>query len=352
FLMNTYAQANDSDVQELLKNPNIVWAAEIDVPISFEGGPNNPNFSKFIMLEDYGTGNSTASVFKSTAKVHAFTNFDSPNTYIISNLVEEMENGSLIPRDENNKRISKEELRDYYGAIDTFVSFDPNTYVETMEILETIENVEWYIAKILMYQDKRDGKLHTLLQSLSPLFQLEFDKKKKYLATDYISFTIDMVQTSDKNLSLDNKNIPWVKSIRNTGIDLNKAKILKGNTSDMAKKIFYDAPSQGKLPINVSESISLIDVLEPSYVDEISTSVDTIVTFEPNIQDEKIEILKREKNSSAIERVHARMNWYWNEDKKKLECKLINVSPQYRVNDSSEKFLYDVTLFTVWFNEQ
>ncbi len=352
------SQAQDVE-QELLKNKNVTWAAEVKSFICLEPERNRGGDNLFYLKSGKGNISQTDLIKMSPKAKCKSGNIGFGNRFLSYTLNEKLDDGSLIATNKDGKALSKESFESMVAAVDTFVSFDPITFEETIETAQGRVSYEWYEATMILYYDQEKKKMFSLLKSLAPIVDIEKEKddyKKMKLGaiTSFNSFVIPMEQTSPSSSDFNDPNVIWAKSNYVRTIDMDNAKILKGNTGEIFKEVFYENVKNGKSLATFSNEgkCSGEFVTHEDIKDLTGGAIDTFMIYNPETKKETIRIHKEEDmDFEELSKLSIQSTWFWNAQTDKLECSLDALRVYGEVYDIDGKFLFNKALYSVWFDE-
>lgn len=143
---------------KLLQNKDILWAAEAKVLVSFEPQTeaNIPGFLEAIPV-----------------KLMQEENFNPSPSPVTQGLIELMEAGRWPAFADAGltQPLSREAARAQMAQVDTIITFDPETYEETIEVVQwdfNPEDVGNYRLKQTLFFDPRQGKLQCRPEAVAP----------------------------------------------------------------------------------------------------------------------------------------------------------------------------------------
>ena len=95
---------------------------------------------------------------------------------------------------------------------------------------------------------------------------------------------------------------------------------------------FYDG-FEGSKPLDMATRYQMIH------------RTDTVVTFDPETYDEKVQVVYNDLNSDQITELRLVQTWIWDERKSRLSIHLDAVAPIFEVKDNHGNFRYAQPLF-------
>jgi len=327
FLIPTLLSAQS----DFLKNPDIVWAAEIeqdwvvDIPSLEEEREDGITTLKLLRTEN------NAGYWSSP--------------YLAELVFQAMVSEKIPVFKDPACRIPV----DFFEALpkrDTAITFDPETYEENLQVFfyepqPFYDFKAWRLRQILAYH--KDATWSTTVEAISPLLLI------KNVHGDSVGIRpLCWFRPDNKRQKPTSNNIVWAKQC------VNKQPKTQVPT-DPKNPVKITAGYQSPIPhlLNVLEN----DMKKPFYGtwDEKPLSpterksmmarVDTVVTFDPETYEEKVQVVHNELNPDNIRHFRLVQTWYWDERRHRLSICLDAVAPIIDVLDSRGEFRYARPLF-------
>jgi hypothetical protein len=354
-LLNVLVLAEAQNVtKKLIENPNISWVAESKAFISFENTKQRDSYKTEFVLENSEGNRSGVQVLKYAEE--ALCQREYFNYFLGAKINSGLEDGTLKAFNEKGQEITDYVVSDMITTIDTFVSFDPTTFEETVEIKEGRVLYDWYEVTMVYYYDTKSNKIETVLKSLAPIIRVK-KKKNKYNRTvvkSYESFIIPMNQKGISQLNINKSEVIWSKLSSIDMLDFSKAKVLKGNTEETMKTVFHDNIVEGKYNGFQTREGCDTDVVDALWIKEYKEDVeiDTFISFDPVTKKETIEVaLSDEDKYDEIHLLGAKHYWYWDADQEQLVCDLKSIRFYRESYDDVGDFLYSIMMYEVDFKK-
>jgi hypothetical protein len=329
FLMSDLLSAQT----DFLKDPDIVWAAEIeqdwvvDIP-SFE--------------EEWEQGLITLKQLRS--REHEL-HYSSP--YLIELVIDAVNNRKLKVYKDSDLKIPE---ADYWANKGQGMSviFDPLTLdekvVTTFNTLDPFVAVKaWRLRQILAYHKKKATWSTTVLAiaplvqeknwetdctQLRPLFWFKPAQKCPKLTSNHIVWAKKTFSGQQSGTAVSHAPSALLKTMKDGETPISH--ILQVFETDM-KSPFYD--SQGN------------ELLSPKERRNMVSRTDTIATFDPETYETAIEIINKGIKSAQISQLRLVQTWYWDARRNQLSICLDAVAPIKNVIDDWGGFRYAVPLF-------
>ncbi len=315
-----------------LKDPDIVWAAEIeqdwivDIPsldVEWDYGVSTLKLLRTDQnVSDWMSPYLAGLVFQA-AKAHKLSIFKDPLF--------------KIPADPER----------LFTSIDTVVTFDPDTYEEKVQIVSndlepTHEFKAWRLRQILAYHRKTatwsatPEAIAALVVvkntegdsvGLAPLFWFRPDSKRQKITSSRIVWAKDVwSKRGNTYVSMDIRQPVKITP----GFQSPILHLMKIMETDM-KTPFYGTLDQ--------------QLLTPRERKSMLSRSDTIVTFDPETFEEKVQVVHNDINPDDIKTLRLYQTWYWDERRSRLSIRLNGVAPIRDIMDAMGNFRYSVPLF-------
>lgn len=342
-------QAQDA-TKKLLKNKNITWVAEVKSFISFEA--NGDSYSDRFYLEEGDGNNSSVQVLKYTEDALCEESYS--GYFLSSKINNGLESGKLKAYNEKGQKISENVLDEMTVSLDTFITFNPDTYEEVVEIAKGKVFYDWYEVTLVYYYNTKKNKMESMLKSLAPIVRAEKTKNQQNgltMISNYESFVIPMNQAGVSELGINSSEVIWSKLSDMETVDFSKAKVLKGNTALTMQTVFRENILAGKYNgFQIRQGCDK-DIVDADWIREYESAVDTLISFNPDTFEETVEIIDytKEDRYNDIHLLGARHYWYWDAEKNTLVCDLKSIRYYDEFKDDAGKFIYSVMIAEVDF---
>lgn len=351
FLPTTFLAAQQPDY---LKNPDIVWAADIeqdwivDNPSLENEWEDGITTLKLLRLEKYRWDWDSpylADLVCDAAEAGYLPIFEDPQCTVPATfnrkpqiLYDVTKDGDIIP---------KGRVKSVPYATDTIITYDPETSDRQVVAVHTeyppLSQVKaWRIRGTMNYNAKK-ASWSLNIQAVAPLV------KQKIENADSVAYKpLFWFRTGDKQPRFDSKHTIWAKRIVSKRPDAylpviqpHMLKVIDGFqnpiehqfrvlATDM-KTPFYGPGNE--MPLTKEERLSML------------SKTDTIVTFDPETYEEKVMLARTDLNPEIIQQLRLMQTWYWDEKKHRLFIRLDAVAPMIDVTDSYGNFRYQRPLY-------
>ncbi len=315
-----------------LKNPDIVWAAEIeqdwivDIPS---------------MKTEWDSGITTLKLLR-TEKNESY--WSSP---YLADLVFQSALKEDFPIFKDPQCKTPADILNVYPRRDTVLTFDPETYEEVKKVYYVepqpfYDFKAWRLRQVLAYNAKT-ANWTTTVESIAPLVTLKNPEGDSIGIRPLFWFRPD-----DERQNLNSNHIVWAKKTVNrqhqTYIPtdgLNLVKVLDGFQNPIEhqfqvlrtdmKKPFYS--SESEKPMSREERLNLM------------TGTDTIVTYDPETYEAYVTVVHNDLNIDYVSQLRLVQTWYWDERKHRLSICLDAVAPLMNITDNWGNLRYFRPLF-------
>ncbi|MCC7245483.1 MAG: hypothetical protein IT269_07385 [Saprospiraceae bacterium] len=241
------------------------------------------------------------------------------------------------------QRLSHDDVLSRMSSIDTVVTFDPNTYEERVYIVRNQINVED-------------------VQYLRVKYRAFYNEKKRSFGAEMLAYAPMVKDRSnpDQNQPPKTKPLCWIKAPKAIPAtveqiiqqpDINWAAQYKGNLlpfdsfhivkqqKDLRSIVLREAQS----PVNQAYNYQF-EPLSQKEIDQAITTIDTVVTFDPETYEEKITVAKRDILSN-IKSINFVFLWYYDSRKKLLYAKPTFSQILEDMSDDAGTFRYSKPFF-------
>ncbi len=114
-------------------------------------------------------------------------------------------------------------------------------------------------------------------------------------------------------------------------------------------KILMDAAINGEITVYSTEDDKFTYPLEPDEVASMGASVDTVITFDPETYEEKIEVVTNDLNPEDVKRFRLKEIWFFDEESSTMKVRILGIAPLIDKMDNNGNFLYELPLFWAYY---
>lgn len=318
-----------------MDDPNITWIAEFSTDYSFS--PNAPYNTEFVK---------TTKFFSRPATEDGF----GVNNFIPQTILSDGLNGKSACYSDPGltQALSEEDLGRMIASIDTVITFNPETFEETVQII-TNEMDPSIVKKVrvnqVIYFNNKTQAFNTFILAVAPMIE-------NPVAGGYETlFWVQMETTFPQKFDIHSPEITW------GALAYSYEQPLALNFMEERKNLGFNLPSvlykqAAKLekPIESPMGFGNGKYYNRQDIEHTYAGVDTVVTFDPNTFEEEIMIIKNEINPDKINQFRLVQEWYYDADKHQLFNRLKAICPLVPITDTDNNFKYNRTLYYIRYN--
>lgn len=317
---------------DLLKDPDIVWAAGIeqdwviDVP-SLEKEQDEGLLTLKLMRTERSSYY-TSSVFLSELVFQAMVN-------------------EKLPIFKDPRCTRPTDIYTVYPSTDTIVTFNPETYEETVSIVRSQpypygDFVAWRLRQILAYH-RQSATWSTTVEAIAPLVRV-IDRTGDSIGVRPLCW----FRPDNQRREITDNNIVWAKMTENrqpaTLVPVTIPNPLKASDG-FRNPVFHLLQVLEKdmeIPFYNATNDKL---LSPGERHDILARVDTVQTYDHETMEEIRYNLRHEISPDNIRMLRLVQTWYWDRQRQRLSISLDAVGPLKDVTDMEGNLLFRQPLF-------
>lgn len=114
-------------------------------------------------------------------------------------------------------------------------------------------------------------------------------------------------------------------------------------------KILSDAATKGDLPVYGVEDDKFTKRLSTDDVLSMMSKTDTVVTFDPETYEEKVQIVRNEINWENVKRYRLKEVWFFDKETSTLQVRILGIAPMIDVLDDQGNFRFEKIMFWVYY---
>lgn len=273
------------------------------------------------------------------------------NRYLINTLLDLLWSEEIKAYDLKDRTIqlTVDQLQEGLLRVDTIISYDPETYEESIMVTKTDFDYKINAFKITQRWFVDGDKVSNKVIGIIPLMGAGHeDHRPKELF--WIPF--DNTLATDQAISINNPNLIWMK-LGVHPIRFANLKVLKGKLNETLKKLFWDLPKENQLPIyKYGDGFFSADQFRQNYInEELSVnSVDTVIAFDPETFEENMTIIKNDAlQFKDIFAYKIWQVWYFDTQTLSLNVQLLGMGPMVKRFDDAGNFVSAYALFLLKF---
>jgi hypothetical protein len=335
----------EAQYERILNNPDVIWAAEIDVTYYLR--PPLPSDS--VQYND----------------IIFWKNFDPKNRVLyegsellIEKILAAARSGEWPAWQfaDTVRQLSVYEVSRRLDSHDTIVTVDVGTGEhEVKAVISECDPASFFAvrAKQLLYFDEKKGDFELLTYAVAPVRRVSRDilnksgEWKEIHLFDYVPFWLKMPDFSKKKSrkqpNLHDSNISWAAQIKTLGNspELENLRPFKDFKRPVMQVLLDRFRTDAKFEVydTADEPISFEARRDMLF------SVDTLLTFDLETYEEKIEIEKNEIRAKDVPRLRLIQNWYWDDKQRRLVIHFQSFAPMLAVLDYMDNLRFYKSLF-------
>lgn len=327
-LLPLFASAQYND---LLKNKDITWIAEFETDHCFDLDARDKG-GNVIDLRYF-----SAPIGPPTAPNGLWLNW-----WIYQNLMDgELE---VFSDAQLKKPLSLDQVRSLGSTIDTIVTFYPETFEEVVQVVRNDLNpddIQFFRTRQIIYQDGRDGRLHTRLLALAPLVtKTGYDGLPKDELVPLAWMKMDDVLSEKLGFAAP---FAWAANIK-APLEIAGMKTTKGEMH--VQQFLYQEATGGKRKVvDTGGGHDSNNYLTPTQIEHMFSSIDTVITFDPATFEEHVQIVRNDLKLEEIKKMRVVQDWYYDPERHLLVNRLRAVAPVVDVSDENGNFRYSKAMY-------
>jgi gliding motility associated protien GldN len=114
-------------------------------------------------------------------------------------------------------------------------------------------------------------------------------------------------------------------------------------------RIVMDAAINGDITVYSTEDDKFTNPLTPEEVASQGASIDTIITFDPETYEEKIQIVRNDINLEDVKRFRLKEIWFFDEESSEMKVRILGIAPLLEVKDNQGNFVREQPMFWVYY---
>lgn len=116
-------------------------------------------------------------------------------------------------------------------------------------------------------------------------------------------------------------------------------------------KILSEAATKGDLPVYSTDEDGAKFKKRMSTDDVLSmlSKTDTVVTFDPETYEEKIQIVNNDINWEDVKRFRLKEVWFFDKETSEMEVRILGIAPMIDVKDNEGNFRFEKPMFWVYY---
>ncbi|MCF8244821.1 MAG: hypothetical protein K9J37_10935 [Saprospiraceae bacterium] len=328
-----------AQLDDLLKNPDVSYVATFEVEHDFRLSTKRET-SDLQLLKFYNPKNGCADF--------------STDNWLAQWMLKGMYDGiyKAYESADLSAIVTHSTLLNKISTIDTVITFYPETYEEVMQVVKNELNpadIKSFRTLQAIYYDKKSSSYQTRLLAIAPMVNMT-DPLGKMLGTTPLAW-LAMDGKLPNGFSAQNPDVAWAALLLDMGnpLTISKLKVKKNDSKKtFSEQLFQEAASMKHL-VESSEGYNCTQILSSNDLEQMLTSIDTIIAFDIKTYEEKVQIVKNHLNPNEIKTICLAQEWYYDNLRKMLANRLKAVGPVVDVTDETGAFLYSKILYYLHF---
>jgi gliding motility associated protien GldN len=113
--------------------------------------------------------------------------------------------------------------------------------------------------------------------------------------------------------------------------------------------ILQNAATKGELPVYSTEDDKFKKRLSTDDVLSMLSKTDTVVTFDPETYEEKVQIVRNDINWEDVKRFRLKEVWFFDKETSTLQVRILGIAPLIDVKDNEGNFRFEKPMFWVYY---
>ncbi|MFN7325788.1 MAG: gliding motility protein GldN [Chitinophagales bacterium] len=114
-------------------------------------------------------------------------------------------------------------------------------------------------------------------------------------------------------------------------------------------KMLSDAATKGELPVYSTEDDKFTKRLSTNDVLGMLSKTDTVMTFDPETYEEKVQIVRNDINWEDVKRFRIKEIWFFDKETSTMNVRVMGIAPLIDVKDEQGNFRFERPLFWVYY---
>ncbi len=339
------AGALTAQYDRILHNPDVTWAAEIDVVYALQP----PQLTDSVQLND----------------IIFWKNYDPRNPapweggeLLIEKILTAARSGAWPAwlLGDTPRQLSADEVAAQLGSRDTVEVMDVETGVTHQKVVTNDPDLTSFFgirAKQLLYYDTKKGEFELYTSAIAPVRHFSRSVQDRHgvwqdvYLFDYVPFWLKMPEFSKKEKrkqpDLNDPNILWAAQIKTLGNtpDVEKLRPMK----DFDPPVMQDLLDRFHTDRHFAAYDALGEPIDFADRKAMLFTTDSVLTFDPETYEEKLVVVKNEIRAADVYRLRLVEDWFWDERKGRLVIRLHSVAPMIDQFDDMGNFRAERGLF-------
>lgn len=114
-------------------------------------------------------------------------------------------------------------------------------------------------------------------------------------------------------------------------------------------KLLSDAATKGDMPVYSTDDDKFSKRMSTDDVLAMLSKIDTIVTFDPETYEEKVQIVRNDINWEDVKRFRIKEVWFFDKETSAMQVRILGIAPLIDVKDNDGNFRFEKPMFWVYY---
>ena len=114
-------------------------------------------------------------------------------------------------------------------------------------------------------------------------------------------------------------------------------------------KLLSDAATNGDMPVYSTDDDKFTKRMSTDDVLAMLSKIDTIVTFDPETYEEKVQIVRNDINWEDVKRFRLKEVWFFDKETSTMQVRILGIAPLIDVKDNDGNFRFEKPMFWVYY---
>ncbi|MCC6411191.1 MAG: gliding motility protein GldN [Saprospiraceae bacterium] len=114
-------------------------------------------------------------------------------------------------------------------------------------------------------------------------------------------------------------------------------------------KLLSDAATKGDMPVYSTDDDKFTKRMSTDDVLAMLSKIDTIVTFDPETYEEKVQIVRNDINWEDVKRFRLKEVWFFDKETSTMQVRILGIAPLIDVKDNDGNFRFEKPMFWVYY---
>lgn len=323
---------------DLLSDGNISWVGEYTADFTLD--PVSCDFDSYGFNNDLNVIQLNNSATKGGLYESRYL-----ARYFSQKLTEDIRRGiyTFFEDEQLEVPIPKEKVLERLSAVDTVLTFDPETYEETLTFVPneiSWENMVAFRVRQVFYYNKAEKTFGSRLLAIAPLKSVKESEDSFFdVAKAIIWLKVEPPKNPDKTTARD-VAYAFETKMKGNAPGLQDFVVKKGRLDFL--QLIVNEVTKPSHPILNGD----FDPIDPAKLPDYVQSTDTVVTYNPTTYEEQIQIVQRNaiKDVMAISFVQ---HWFYDDSKRLFFNRVVAVAPELAIKDFDGNLRYNKVLFYI-----